>query len=136
MAAIESERFVITVLSQFRTSLVPMDIADMSNGVCDSEHIAFRAVESEGLLIMLKGSLAAIKVAFNLAECGESLREISSRAGVAAECDSFDKIAFGISKAMLSARLKSLQQELIGCGGHGDGRLATFRSFRKTACSR
>jgi len=136
MAAIESERFVITGLGQFRMSVMPVNVRDMSNGVRNTEHIALGTVESEGFLIMLKGNVAVLKVAFNLAERGERLRKVSSRAGVATECDGFDEIAFGIGKAMLSARLKSLQQELIGCGGHGDGRLATFRSFRKTACCR
>ena len=98
---------MITLLRLRQSPLVTMDVAYVSDSMRDLENIAFSAVKSKRLLVMLKGSIIIIQIALNLAQIFERPRQLHATATAATSLNGFEQISLGVRQLALP-RLKSL----------------------------
>ena len=62
---------------------------------------------------MPERSVAVAQISLNLSQVSECPRQFSADARRATKSDSLDQIPFGVVKAMITTRLKSLSQKLL-----------------------
>ena len=118
MAAIESEGFVVAGLGQFGASRVVMNIAQMADGVSQSEGLTFFAADCSGLLIVLPRGIAFMQVPLDLSQASEDIRQLGSAAILPKDANSLGRIPFGIGKPILLSRLLGPPQQFLGCICH------------------
>jgi len=74
----------------------------------DLENIAFSAVKSKRLLVMLKGSIIVIQVVLNLAQIFQRSCQLSAAAAPATNLNGFEQVSLCVRQAALASRLKGL----------------------------
>ena len=118
MGAIDGQRFVIARLGRLEPSFILVDIADMADGMSELQRFAGAAIDRRSLFIMLERCARIFEVALNLAKTGERTGQSLPFFCLAAGADSFNQIASGIGRPMVSSRLGSLVQEVVDCVCH------------------
>ena len=101
MAAIESEGFVIAGLGQFGAARVVMNIAEMADGVSQSECLTFFAADRNGLLIVPPRGVGFMQVPLDLSQASEDLCQLSSAAILPKDANSLGRIPFGVGKLII-----------------------------------
>src|SRR5258708_35187183 len=90
--AIDFERGVVAGLSQIQPSYVQVNVSHMPDRVGHPETIALRLVYDQCFLVVLESGIAVMKVALDLPERCDCLRQIQWYAGLAAESDRLDQL--------------------------------------------
>ena len=118
VAAIESESFVIAGRGQFGASLLVTNIAQVADGVCQSERFTLLAIDGNGFLIVLPCGITFTEVPLDLSQTSEDLRQLGPAAIPPQNANGLGRIPFGVGKPILSSRPLGLSQQLSDCAGH------------------
>jgi hypothetical protein len=119
IAEIQSQSFAIQWLGRFGASFVLENIRHVPDGMREFERIVSLAVNGSRFLIVTKGFVCVMQVAFYLAQCRQSLGEPGSIIGRSGERDCFSQVALSISRAFES-RVTGLYQQFVDRVCHGN----------------
>ena len=116
--SIKSEGLVVAGLGQFGASRVMMNVAQVADGVRQSERSTLLAIDGNGFLIVLPCGITFTEVPLDLSQTSEDLRQLGPAAIPPQNANGLGRIPFGVGKPILSSRPLGLSQQLSDCVGH------------------
>jgi hypothetical protein len=114
VAPVEREHFHVTRLGEFQTARILMEVAEMTNRVCQPEIVTLATVQGDRFFVQRSGCIATIEVSLDLTESHERPGQLPRDASVATEVDCLYQISMGIEQAVLTPSAGGLLNEFQG----------------------
>jgi hypothetical protein len=117
-APIQRERFQVARLGEVQTARILMEVAEMTNRVCQPEVVTLAATQGDRFFVQGTGCLATVEVSLDLTESRESSGQLPRNASVATQVDCLNQISMGVEQAVLTPSAGGLLNEFQGFVGH------------------